>query len=42
MQQRTRKVVENSYGNSIEKFVAAFTGGKKLSEEDAESLRKLI
>ena len=42
VQQWTQKLVEDSYGNSIENFVAAFTGGKKLSEEDAERLRKLI
>lgn len=38
----TRKLVEDSYGNSIGNFVAAFTGGRKLSEEEAEKLRKLI
>ncbi len=42
VQQWTQKLVEDSYGNSIENFVAAFTGGKKLSEEDVERLRKLI
>lgn len=38
----TRKLVEDSYGNSISNFVAAFIGGKKLSEEEAERLRKLL
>lgn len=38
----TQKLVEDSYGNSISNFVAAFTGGKKLSEEEAERLRKLL
>ena len=42
VQRWTQKLVEDSYGNSIEKFVAAFTGGKKLSKEDAERLKKLI
>jgi len=42
VQQWTQKLVEDSYGNSIGNFVAAFTGGKKLSDEDAEKLRKLI
>ena len=40
--QKITKLVEGSYGNSIENFIAAFTCGKKLSEEDAERLRKLI
>jgi len=42
VQQWTQKLVEDSYGNSIDNFVAAFTGGKKLSDEDVEKLRKLI
>ncbi len=42
VQQWTQKLVENSFGNSIGNFVAAFTGGEKLSEEEAEKLRKLI
>ncbi len=42
VQQWTQKLVEDSYGNSIGNFVAAFTGGKKLSEEEAEKLKKLI
>lgn len=42
VQQWTQKLVEDSYDNSIGNFVAAFTGGKKLSEEEAEKLRKLI
>ncbi len=42
VQQWTRKLVEDSFGNSIGNFVAAFTGGKKLSEEEAEKIRNLI
>ena len=42
VQQWTQKLVEDSYDNSIGNFVAAFTGGQKLSEEEAEKLRKLI
>ncbi len=42
IQRWTKKLVEDSYGNSIGNFVAAFTGGEKLSEEKAEKLRKLI
>ena len=37
-----RGLVEESFGNSIFNFVSAFTGGKKLSKEDADELRKLI
>ena len=42
VQRWTQKLVEDSYDNSIGNFVAAFTGGKKLSKEEAEKLRKLI
>ena len=42
IQRWTQKLVEDSYDNSIGNFVAAFTGGQKLSEEEAEKLRKLI
>ena len=37
-----RKLVEESFDNSITNFVAAFNGGKKLSEADIEELKKLI
>ena len=42
IQRWTQKLVEDSYGNSISNFVVAFTGGCKLSPEEAEKLRKLI
>lgn len=42
IQRWTRKLVEDSYGNSIGSFVAAFTGGQKLTREEAEELRMLI
>lgn len=42
IQQWTQKLVEEAYGNSLGNFIAAFTGGKKLSKEEAEELRKLI
>ncbi len=38
----TRKMVEVCYDNSFSRFVSAFIGNGKLSEEDAEALRKLI
>lgn len=38
----TGKMVKESYGGSISNFVTAFTGGKKLSQEEAERIKKLI
>lgn len=38
----TRKLVSQAFGGSISDLVAAFTGGKKLSPEEAERIRKLI
>lgn len=38
----TVKLLKNSYDNSIEKFVVAFSGGNKLSKADADKLNKLI
>lgn len=40
--QWTEKLVRTSFDNSISKLVSAFTGGKKLSQEEAEEIRKLI
>jgi len=40
--QWTKELVCNTFDNSIAKFVHAFTGGAKLSKEDAEELKKLI
>ena len=40
--QWTKKLVKTTFDNSICKLVVAFTGGKKLSKEEAEELRKLI
>lgn len=42
MQSWTRNVVNKSFGNSLGNFIAAFTGGNKLSEEDAEELKKYL
>ena len=38
----TKDLVKKSYGNSIEKFMVAFSGGKKLDKEVADQLRKLL
>ncbi len=40
--QWTRKMVETYFDNSLSRLVVAFTGGQKLSEEDAAELRKLM
>lgn len=34
--------VERTFGGSLPKFLAAFLGGKKISEEEAEEIRRLI
>ncbi|MBR2949990.1 MAG: BlaI/MecI/CopY family transcriptional regulator [Lachnospiraceae bacterium] len=34
--------VERTFGGSLPKFVAAFLGGKKISEKEAEELKRLI
>ena len=38
----TKKMVAECYGNSFTRFVAAFIGDGKLSEEEADELRKLL
>lgn len=38
----TKKMVAECYGNSFGRLVAAFIGDGKLSEEDANELRKLL
>ncbi len=38
----TRKMVEECYENSFACFVKAFIGDGKLSEEEAEELKKLL
>lgn len=39
---KSRKFVEDSFGGSIPKFLTAFMGGKKLSMEQADEIKKLI
>ena len=41
-QYESEAVVEKSFGGSLPAFVAAFLRGKKLSQEDAEELRRMI
>lgn len=38
----TRQLVEECFDNSISRLFAAFIGDKKLSEEEAEELRKML
>ncbi|WP_367566656.1 BlaI/MecI/CopY family transcriptional regulator [Lacrimispora sp.] len=37
-----KRLIEEDFHNSIGEFVAAFTGGKKLSSRDAEELKKFL
>lgn len=39
---QSRSFVEDTFGGSLPKFLAAFIGGKKLSKHQAEELKKLI
>lgn len=39
---KSRKFVEDSFGGSIPKFLAAFMNGKKLTAEQAEEIKNLI
>lgn len=42
MHKWTKKIVAEFYDNSIGKFVKLFIGEGKLSEKDADELRKLL
>ena len=39
---KSRQVVEDSFRGSLPAFVAAFTAGNKLTEEEADAIQKLI
>jgi len=39
---QSRRFVEDTFGGSLPKFLAAFIGGKKLSKQQAEELKRLI
>lgn len=41
-QYESEAVVEKSFGGSLPAFVAAFLRGKKLSQQEAEELRRMI
>lgn len=38
----TKRLVEEYYENSLSRFVTVFLGDEKLSEEEAEMIRKLL
>ncbi|MGB8454466.1 MAG: BlaI/MecI/CopY family transcriptional regulator [Anaerocolumna sp.] len=39
---QSRRFVEDTFGGSLPKFLTAFIGGKKLSDRQADELKKLI
>lgn len=39
---QSMRFVEDTFGGSLPKFLTAFIGGKKLSDRQAEELKKLI
>lgn len=39
---QSRRFVEDTFGGSLPKFLAAFIGGKKLSDRQADELKRLI
>lgn len=39
---KSHEVVEKSFGGSLPKFLTAFFGNKKISNDEAEELKKLI
>lgn len=39
---KSRKFVEDSFGGSIPRFLTAFLGGKKMTKQQAEEIKKLI
>lgn len=41
-QQESRAFVQRAFGGSLPGFLAAFTGGRRLTEEEATQLRRLI
>lgn len=39
---QSRRFVEDAFGGSLPKFLAAFIGGSRLSDRQADELKKLI
>ena len=42
MGKRSRSFIAETFGGSLPAFLVAFTGGRKLSQQDADLLQKLI
>lgn len=38
----TKNIVKNAFGNSLKEFLVAFTGGKKLTKEEAAELHDFL
>ena len=38
----SRRVLERSFEGSLPKFVAAFLGGEKITNEEAEEIKKML
>ena len=41
-QRQTREILDSMYGGSLANFIAALTGGGKITKEEAEELRDII
>ena len=42
IEQQSQRYVEDTFGGSLPRFIAAFMSGKKLSPEQSEELKRLI
>ena len=40
--QQCKQYIEDTFDGSLPKFLAAFTRGKKLSQEEADEIRRMI
>lgn len=41
-QRQTREILDSLYGGSLKNFVAALTGGGRMTEKEAEELKDLL
>jgi len=39
---QSRRFVEDAFGGSLPGFIAAFVGGKKISQQEADAIKQLI
>jgi len=42
MERQSRRFVEDTFGGSLPQFITSFFGNRKLSQEQADELRRLI